>query len=105
MLYLIFLASDITNCITRHLSNIDIWTEDYVLVSDILEQSINVGKKWNSACTHLTQLYWPNYSLHPWTGDSYTPQNLLDLVTRLEKVIMLILRQANLQFLFIIGRF
>lgn len=64
----------------------DVWTTDYASVSDILEQSITVGKKWISTCTHLTQLFWPNYSLHPWTGDSYTPPSLSDLVKRLEEV-------------------
>lgn len=66
--------------------NIKLWEEDYIIVNDLLEQCINTGKKWNSACTHLTQLFWPNYSLHPWTGESYTPQSLSDLINRLEEV-------------------
>lgn len=65
------------------------WEDDYTVVSDLLEQSINTGKKWTTACTHLTQLFWPNYALHPWTGEAYVPQSLADLITRLEEVYLI----------------
>lgn len=60
---------------------------DYNEANEILLQCISATNKWRSSCRELTEIFWPNYSLHMWNGKPYVPQNLNNLVKRLEEVI------------------
>lgn len=60
--------------------------EEYNIVNDVLNQCISASESWMSTCKQLTQIFWPNYSLHTWTDEPHTPENLQELNARLKEV-------------------
>lgn len=81
------IATDVTRCITKQIININIWKEDFTEISNILQQCLNIGHRWIRSCKELTEIFWPNYSLHLWSGESYVPENLINLTKRLKEVL------------------
>lgn len=61
--------------------------EDYNTTSELLNQSVSVCESWITTCQQLTQIFWPNYSLHTWTDTPHTPENLQELISRLKEVL------------------
>lgn len=87
LLYYSLPASDIINCIIKHLSKVDLWTEDFIEISNLLQQCINIANRWITSCKELTEIFWPNYSLHLWSGDPYIPENLVNLLNKLKELL------------------
>ncbi|KAK5644080.1 hypothetical protein RI129_007925 [Pyrocoelia pectoralis] len=81
------IATDVTKCISKNLANVNIWTMEFNATTELLEQCITIVNHWASSCKQLTQIFWPNYSLHTWSGDPYVPQSLVDLKNRLQEVL------------------
>ncbi|KAF5303585.1 hypothetical protein FQR65_LT08186 [Abscondita terminalis] len=81
------IATDIIKCVSKNLMGASVWTMQFNAVSELLQQSITVVNHWSSSCKQLTQIFWPNYSMHTWSGDPYVPQNLLNLSNRLKEIL------------------
>ncbi|KAJ2950705.1 hypothetical protein O0L34_g8965 [Tuta absoluta] len=80
----------VCSTIQKVLSSIDIWkvhnspkdNETLTLLSD----GLKAIQTWTSACKSLTETYWPNYALHPWTGKSYVPTFCLNFQNRIKEI-------------------
>ena len=54
-----------------------------------MRKGIAVCERWVSTCETLTSQYWKRFPSHPWRGETFTPENLSQLATRLEEVLNL----------------
>ncbi|KAK4887690.1 hypothetical protein RN001_003961 [Aquatica leii] len=81
------IATDIVKCVSKNLTGVSVWTMQYNSVSELLQQCMTVVNHWASSCKQLTQIFWPNYSMHTWSGDPYVPQNLVNLANRLQEIL------------------
>ena len=79
-------AYDLVRHILKQASDCGEWSEDFNTVRDTLEQCISVAHRWIASCKQLTEVFWPNYSLHAWTGEPFVPQQLSNLEARLKEV-------------------
>lgn len=73
-------------CISKQLASVNVWNENYIDVSTFLQQAIAIGDRWIGICKELTEIFWPNYSLHVWTGEPFIPESLIHLIDRLKEV-------------------
>lgn len=95
------IASDVIRRLSKDVMKVNFWVEDFNVVRDGLEQCLSTGNRWINTCKQLTQIFWPNYSLHAWTGDYFVPMNLVDAVNGIQEVSMLIIlykQQDNFLF-------
>lgn len=81
-----FKGEKIANCVLKHLKNSELLDDDYNIVSETLNQCISVSESWIYTCKQLTQVFWPNYSLHTWSDSAHIPENLEELISRLNEV-------------------
>nr|XP_022905741.1 cytoplasmic dynein 2 heavy chain 1 [Onthophagus taurus] len=81
------IASDVIHSINKEITKRDFWLLDFNTAYDILNICTTVGNKWITSCKQLTEVFWPNYSLHIWTGESFVPTNLKHLINGLEKIL------------------
>lgn len=56
----------------------------------LISDSLKVMQTWISACLSLTETYWPNYALNPWSGKGYVSQFCLNFERRMKEVIKMI---------------
>ncbi|KAK9747136.1 Dynein heavy chain, N-terminal region 1 [Popillia japonica] len=80
------IASDVIRRLSKDVMKVNFWVEDFNVVRDGLEQCLSTGNRWINTCKQLTQIFWPNYSLHAWTGDYFVPMNLVDAVNGIQEV-------------------
>lgn len=76
------------DCAIKHLKTLKLLEEEYNTISATLNQCISVSETWVTTCKQLTQVFWPNYSLHTWTDEPHVPENLDQLISRLKEVII-----------------
>ncbi|XP_073963735.1 cytoplasmic dynein 2 heavy chain 1-like [Choristoneura fumiferana] len=80
----------ICTTIEKKFSNVQLWTvsvepkDNEILI--LLSESLQVMETWTSACKSLTETYWPNYALHPWSGKPYVPIICLNFQDRLKQI-------------------
>jgi dynein heavy chain 2 len=79
-------ANDVKRCISKQLTDCDIWGDNYNTVAEVLNQCITTGDRWLESCKQLTEIFWPNYSSNMWKDGVYQPQELTKLVGRLQEV-------------------
>ncbi len=70
----------------QKLAEEDLWKGPFGRVKEGLRSGIAICERWVAACQTLTSQFWKRYSPHPWTGDTYVPENLTNLATRFEEV-------------------
>ncbi|XP_015834463.1 cytoplasmic dynein 2 heavy chain 1 [Tribolium castaneum] len=91
------IAADIKRCVSKQLSECDVWGDNYKTVAEVLLQCIAIGERWLESCKQLTQIYWPNYPSNMWKDEMYQPPDLMKLVERLQKILSVqtLLRQLT----------
>ncbi|CAK1578261.1 unnamed protein product [Parnassius mnemosyne] len=91
MLHIFDIIGHVICSITQKaLCSMDLW-KVYNSIKDneiltLTNDSLNVMQTWISACVSLTENYWPNYALHPWSGKGYVPQFCLNFQTRVKEI-------------------
>lgn len=80
------IANEVAQYVTKHLRNLKVWDEEYVIANDLLSQYEDIIAKWLETCRELTQIFWPSYSLHTWNDVPYKPMDLVDLSSRIQEV-------------------
>ncbi|KAE8745286.1 hypothetical protein FOCC_FOCC007971 [Frankliniella occidentalis] len=80
------IGNSITQFIQTKLKDIDLWEAPFNIVEESLDQSVAACEKWIDTCKKLTSLFWPNYSLHAWSGNPYIPQHIQAFSKRLVEV-------------------
>ncbi|CAH1183888.1 unnamed protein product, partial [Phaedon cochleariae] len=81
------IASDVWKYSCNQLRKVNLWTDDYIETSDVLQQQISIGEKWLDSCKQLTEIFWPNYPSHPWRENVYQPSELVKSVAALRKIL------------------
>ncbi|XP_044749353.1 cytoplasmic dynein 2 heavy chain 1 [Coccinella septempunctata] len=71
----------------KNLKKIDVLSEEYASVSDLLTQHISLGEKWLSSCNNLTHIFWSNYADHMWDEPPYEVADLKNFVHRLKEIL------------------
>ncbi|XP_034239710.1 cytoplasmic dynein 2 heavy chain 1 [Thrips palmi] len=80
------IGNAITQFIQTRLHDINLWESPFNIVEENLSQSVAVCEKWIDTCQKLTTLFWPNHSLHAWSGKPYVPKHIQSFSKRLSEV-------------------
>lgn len=81
------MAGALARYVQRKLGMLDIWHDSFQQVKDSMRKGITVCERWVSTCSEtLTSQYWKRFPPHPWRGEKFVPENLLQLAARLEEV-------------------
>ncbi|RZC33067.1 DHC N1 domain containing protein, partial [Asbolus verrucosus] len=65
------IANAINRCISKQLTDCDVWGDNYNTVAELITQCISIGERWLDSCRQLTQIFWPNYSSNIWKDEPY----------------------------------
>lgn len=80
------IGEDLERSIKKRLWGLDFWNDEFNAVSDLLTHSIRISEHWMLTCKQLTEIFWPNYSLNPWTDTPHEAQKLKELRNRIQEV-------------------
>ncbi|CAH1776602.1 unnamed protein product [Owenia fusiformis] len=75
--------------VQRKLGEQDLWKGTFSKVKEALRQGLAICDRWVQACETLTVQFWKRYSLHPWKGEKFVPENLSNLGQRLQEILTL----------------
>ncbi|CAG9863949.1 unnamed protein product [Phyllotreta striolata] len=81
------IGSDVQKHFAALLKQFNVWTDDYLQISEMLNQEIALGEKWLVSCKQLTEIFWPSYTPNPWKDDIYQPPELVNSISILKKVL------------------
>ncbi|XP_017783105.1 PREDICTED: cytoplasmic dynein 2 heavy chain 1 [Nicrophorus vespilloides] len=81
------ISSDLIGYIVKQFAEINIWETEFNEANELLDQCIGLGNAWHSTCKELTEIFWPNYSLHQWKGPPFQSESLAKLVNRLKDIV------------------
>ncbi|KAG8276877.1 Cytoplasmic dynein 2 heavy chain 1 [Homalodisca vitripennis] len=81
------MSKTITRFIQQKTKSENIWEGDFIEVEAKLLTCLGSCNKWIQTCERLTTLFWPNYSLHRWSGLPYRPVHISRFYMRLEEIL------------------
>lgn len=74
-------------CIQKKMSQEDLWKSSYSTVKELLKAGQAVCERWTHTCQMLTAQFWKRFTSHPWRGEKFVPDNLLQLKKRLDEIL------------------
>jgi dynein heavy chain 2 len=72
--------------VQRKLAQEDLWKGGFSKVKEALKSGHSICERWVSVCETLTSQFWKRYGPHPWRGDKFAPDSLIQLAGRLVEV-------------------
>lgn len=74
-------------CIQKKISKENLWKSSYSTIKELLKSGQSVCERWVHTCQMLTAQFWKRFVAHPWRGEKFVPDNLLQLKRRLDEIL------------------
>ena len=84
-------AGELSRYVQQKLLNQDLWHNAFGKVKESLRAGHTVCERWIQVCETLTTQFWKRYGAHPWKGDKFVPEDLVNFAARLDEVITIVL--------------
>ena len=82
------MSNSFVQAIQKQMSSVDLWTDgkDSTKIREHLRNALNICRRWSTGVERLTNVYWRNFSSHPWKGEPFKSIYLDQFEKRLEKL-------------------
>lgn len=81
-----FLAGAFRLYVQSALSKLDFWNGSASNVKKELSVGHEICQRWIQSCSTLTSQLWKRFAPHPWKGNRFVPEDLVEFSKRLEEV-------------------